>query len=448
MKRIRFYFWLILAFLTKNLKILLITSLITFLLIIFFIYTSPIFFDLFSKKKEVIGLLKKYPLNNPPEEITQLISNPLLTVDKDGKIIPVLAQSWEIIDEGKKYRFHLKNNLFWSNNKNFSAKDLTYRFQDIRLNPVDDLTIEFILESPLPILPYFLTKPVIKEPLIGAAGLYTVSSYKLDGDLLTEVFLQPRKSDLPIKIYKFYDTEEKMVTAYKKGSIDFFRTYNNNIKKMFLNWKNTQIDALVDFQQILTLFFNLDNSFLKEKNIRKAIAYIIPEFKDYGQKATSPIPPTNWAFNKNLKTYFYIEEKATNLFHSSIKEATKAPTLELATYYDFLDVAQSIKNSLEKLGLKINLKIVSFQPDNFDLFLTLWQPPSDPDQYYFWHSTQKRTNITKFINLKVDKLLEEGRATIDLKKRREIYYEFQEIMIEELPAYFIYHPYLYSIKRR
>ena len=28
------------------------------------------------------------------------------------------------------------------------------------------------------------------------------------------------------------------------------------------------------------------------------------------------------------------------------------------------------------------------RPDNFDLLLVFWKMPQDPDQYYFWHSTQ------------------------------------------------------------
>lgn len=448
MKFVRFSIWLTFAFIKKNLKVLLLTSLITFLFSVFFIYTTPIVIDLFFQKKETIGMVKKYSPENLPEEIAQLISNPLLAVNQKGEIVPVLVKSWEIFENGKKYRFHLKDSLYWSDNKKFISKDLSYRFQNIKFMPIDDLTFDFLLDTPLPILPYFLTKPVIKDQLIGLAGLYTVSKFKLDDNFLTEVILRPKKNGFPIKIYKFYETEDKMVSAYKKGEIQLFKTYNTAIKKHFESWKNTKIDSQINFNQILTLFLNLNHPLLKEKNIRKSLAYMIPDFSENGQKAFGSIPPTSWAFRHNLKNYYFSEEKALSLFKNTIKEATETPKLELSTYYDFLDVAQLLKKNFEKIGLRIDIKIISTKPDSYDLFLTFWEPPLDPDQYYLWHSTQKQSNITNFVNLKVDKLLEEGRQTLDLRKRKEIYSEFQEIIIEEIPAIFIYHPYVYTIKRR
>ena len=91
------------------------------------------------------------------------------------------------------------------------------------------------------------------------------------------------------------------------------------------------------------------------------------------------------------------------------------------------------------------------RPDNFDLLLVFWNLPSNPDQYYFWHSTQiglKKSNISNYKNVKIDLLLEQGRNTIDLREREKIYQEFQKIIQDDPPALFLYYPFVYTIKRK
>ncbi len=73
--------------------------------------------------------------------------------------------------------------------------------------------------------------------------------------------------------------------------------------------------------------------------------------------------------------------------------------------------------------------------------------PRDPDQYTLWHSGQKN-NITKYKNLRIDKLLEDGRKTVDLDERKTIYADFQKYLIDDVPAVFLYFPTEYQIKRK
>jgi len=67
---------------------------------------------------------------------------------------------------------------------------------------------------------------------------------------------------------------------------------------------------------------------------------------------------------------------------------------------------------------------------------------------FFWHSVQKEGNITNYLSLKVDKLLEDGRSTLSIPERKKIYKKFQKILVDDQPAIFFYYPYLYKIKRK
>jgi len=72
---------------------------------------------------------------------------------------------------------------------------------------------------------------------------------------------------------------------------------------------------------------------------------------------------------------------------------------------------------------------------------------SDPDQYTLWHSSHD-TNITKYKNLRIDKLLEDGRQVIDLEERQKIYADFQKYLLDDMPAIFLYFPYTFTISRK
>src|SRR5690348_8405347 len=90
----------------------------------------------------------------------------LIARDKDLKIIPALAESWET-PEPTRWRFHLRKNVKFQNGDPFTADDvvfsadrvrapgsnlLTYVGADVKVVKVDDYTVDFILTKPNPIL--------------------------------------------------------------------------------------------------------------------------------------------------------------------------------------------------------------------------------------------------------------------------------------------------------
>ena len=65
------------------------------------------------------------------------------------------------------------------------------------------------------------------------------------------------------------------------------------------------------------------------------------------------------------------------------------------------------------------------------------------DPYSFWHSTQRMApgnNVALYNNKEADKLLEDIRQTLDEKERLEKYQKFQEILLKDAPAVFLYSP--------
>jgi peptide/nickel transport system substrate-binding protein len=90
----------------------------------------------------------------------------LITRDKDLKIIPALAESWETL-EPTRWRFHLRQGVKFHNGDPFTADDVVFSADRVRAKgsnlttrlpidakvvKVDDYTVDFILTSPNPIL--------------------------------------------------------------------------------------------------------------------------------------------------------------------------------------------------------------------------------------------------------------------------------------------------------
>lgn len=449
-KKLRYYYWIVIEFTKKHARLFLLSFLLSIITFVSIISLSPYLVSYVTTKKDVIGMVGAYDYNNLPDQILSKISNGLVFIDEKGQIVPILAESWEHLDKGTTYRFHLRKNLYWNNGKKFTAQEVNYKFKDVETKIDDDYLITFKLKKPLPIFPTYLTKPVIKYPLIGVAGLYKVERIRQEFGNIREVSLTPNKAELPILVYKFYDNETKMINAYKLGEINQMMVTKKSIADLFSTWKNTQIRKDVDYSHLLTLFFNMDNPLLKERDVRHAIVMAINKqpLLQQGEEAVGPVPPLSWAYNPNLKNIQYNPELAEKLLKKYI-EATSAATFTLDTYYDYLDVSDSVKDSLDKVGLKLKTNVLSYEePTSFDLLLAYWKVPLDPDQYYFWHSTQVQGNVTKYKNIKVDKLLEDGRNTVDIKAREDIYYDFQRVLNDDTPADFLYYPYIYTISRK
>ncbi|HYC03288.1 MAG TPA: peptide ABC transporter substrate-binding protein [Azospirillaceae bacterium] len=57
------------------------------------------------------------------------LSEPLLAVEPDGRLVPALAQRWEVSADGLSYIFHLRPGARWSDGKPLTAADLVFSWR-------------------------------------------------------------------------------------------------------------------------------------------------------------------------------------------------------------------------------------------------------------------------------------------------------------------------------
>jgi len=72
---------------------------------------------------------------------------------------------------------------------------------------------------------------------------------------------------------------------------------------------------------------------------------------------------------------------------------------------------------------------------DFEVFLVGFSWGTDPDQTTMWatESFEGGFNMGKYSNPKVDELLEKGLGELDTEKRKALYLEMQNIIMDEVP---------------
>ncbi len=390
----------------------------------------------------VIGLSGNYTLTNLPLEIQDEISFGLTRLLPDGQATPGAAKSWQITDNGKTVTFFLDTSLVWQNGEKFDASSVNYNLKSIALSRPASDQITFTLKEPFAPLLTTVSQPLFKNGLVGL-GQWQVDNLSFNGRFLAGITIS-NKSTNQKKIYKFFLTDQNLATALKLGSVTQARRLHSTFD--FANDSHYKISGPLATNLIATLFFNLQNDVLEDKSLRQALTYALPDDFPQGQEALAPVPQGSWVESKSAKKY---PQNLTLAQKTLRQNASTSSQLKLIinTTKPLEETARMIAAAWNKIGVATTIDVTDVPSPIFDVFLAYMELPSDPDQYNLWHSTQIG-NISHYKSPKVDKLLEEGRRTLDQKERKEIYADFQRAITEDVPAAFLFYPKQYTITRK
>ena len=258
-------------------------------------------------------------------EVHQL---PLATYDAStGEYNPMLAQSWEISDDGTVYTVHLRDDAKWLSGDNFTSKDVWTTFMIYRLvgnpvwnyidgmNIVDDYTIEFTISNPTTMLHrYILRKPIVdyltygsfadKANEIFSAGLGTDSAeynelvsqfntfrpdfvnstgpYYLDPDLVSQSYVEMPKNPNSFladtvqfdKLIIYNGDVPDLTPLVLNKQVDYLtHQFPSSSIETFkaLGYKTIQIQGMDG----IALYFNCALEPLDSTAVRQAISYVI-----------------------------------------------------------------------------------------------------------------------------------------------------------------------------
>ncbi|MCX6764514.1 MAG: ABC transporter substrate-binding protein [Candidatus Nealsonbacteria bacterium] len=517
-------------------------------------------------------------------DLTEILFSGLMKYDKDGKIGKDLADNVKIKEGGKIYEFSIKNDVLWSDGKKLTVDDIIFTIQAIQssdyksplraewlgieIERISDYEIRFILKKPsfvflenttLKIIPKHIwekipianvySSPYNLEPI--GSGPYKFKSSEKDKSGSIINFIVERNPDYYEKgpfvseiNFKFFKTEEELMTAVEKGEITGFSIISpENYQDFYVKYFNVNKIVLPRY---FAAFFNIAKSkILEDKEVRKALNLgtdkeeILKEtLAGNGKIIDSPLMPEIYGFSAPSKIYEFNIEKAKETlekagFKDENNDGFREKTIEkipafrfssvlntgsqglevqelqkcLAKYAEevlkpsgltsgtgkvgkatmdklnqvcfpspketlslgftlvtvdqpqLVKVANLLKNQWEKIGVKLEIKttdIATLERDyiktrDYEILLFGEVLGSIPDPFPFWHSSQKKDpglNLSSYENKKADEFLEKGRESTSSEEQKKNYEQFQDVLIEDAPAIFIYTPdYFYLIKK-
>lgn len=445
--RRRLVFWLFKAYIRKWGKIILISFVGGLIIFFALLRLSRVLVNVIPiEKKTTIGVVGAYSLDTLPSEIVSQVSIGLTTIEDDGTIKPGAATGWNIEDNGKTYVFTLPSNVKYSDGRNLTSENVTYEFSDVKIEKPDERTVIFRLNDSYS--PFLVTtsRPLLRGNLAGL-GEYKVEDIELNGNFVKSLLLVSRENQYKTIQYLFYPSEEALKIAFAMGEIEQAKgltdlSFNNTT---FESFPNTEIQRNTNYRELVTLFYNNADGTLSDPKVRKALTYGLPDTFQLGERSEIPYPKTSKYASKQSVVLNEDFEHADLLLDATETASSEGEmTLTIKSLPKYMPVAKQIAKNWGKLDIKTIIEQVNSVPSQYQIYLGDFMLPRDPDQYTLWHSAQAN-NITRYKNLRIDKLLEDGRKETNPEERMKIYADFQKYLLEDSPAAFLYFPYEYTI---
>jgi peptide/nickel transport system substrate-binding protein len=461
------------------------------------------------KDAMVIGLLAE-PVTMDPPQITDLNSTRVikrmfegLTAQELGtyKIVPGLAQSWDISKDGLTYTFRLRPNVKFHDGTPLTAEAVKFCF-DRQLNDqgpfyatgtypyvkgflgnvagvevVNPTTVQIRLKSPLtPFLQYLAHhslyiyspdalkkwgKDIVKHPV--GTGPFKLETWEPGVRVVLARNDQYWGGAPKVRqaIYVPIIEAQARLSAIKTGEIDLTMDVPPD-SLADLRKDPDVVVAETNSSAVWYVALNTRHPALKDKRVRQALNYAVQKeaiirdiLKGTAIVATTPLSPVYGAYHEDKTIrYPYDPEKAKAL----LKEAGFASGFDVTFYVPEsgsgmqspVEMGTVIQANLAAVGVRAKIQTMEWGAylkkylDAPDMAEMSWNPSiGDPDHMMYMLLSSDRFppafNAGFYQNPRVDELLRKGRTTIEEKERIPLYKEAQRLVVEDAPWIFVDH---------
>ncbi|NKF07349.1 ABC transporter substrate-binding protein [Clostridium gasigenes] len=421
-------------------------------------------------------------------EINSLIFTGLTAHDKENKIVPALAESWDFDKETNIYTFNLRDDVKWHDKEKFKAEDVKFTLETI-MNPdnaseiasnyeditsievIDDTTLKIALKAPNVAMLDYLTVGILPKHLLENKDIITdefnkkpigTGPFKLEkwdtGQSITLVKNPDYfKKDPSIDkvIFKIVNDSKAKVIQLKSGELDLAQVTPKDIATFEKdNDFNVNIMNTADYRGIM---YNFNAPLFKEnRELPNALSYAIDRqaivdsvLLGHGKVAYSPLQMGDYN-NSDIEKFDYNKEKAKSELEKSgwkicadgIYEKNKTKLSFEITCSEGdqvrVDMASVAAQQLKEIGVDAKVVVkAKIDWENQDSNLIGWGSPFDPDDHtYKVFGSNQGSNFNAYSNNNVDELLKVARETDVDEDRVKYYKKFQEEMVKDMPYTF------------
>ena len=411
------------------------------------------------------------------------IYSPIVDFERGGTtVVPGLAESWTISPDGKVYTFKLRRGVKFHNGRDFSSEDVKFTYERILDPKVGSggrgyLSAIDHIDTPDAHTVRIVTKQPSASLLAGMAGGWSaiVSREAVEKSDLrrTAVGTGPfilqewvpqshlkarRNPDYWDKGKPAVDAIEIKVIPDEANIIAQLRT--GNIHHALLednkNYLLVKDDKRLRAQRAPRLGFDMVNVNHGRKpytdvRVRQALSLAVDRAEVLQAAAsglgsvTGPLTPAMrpWALPADAFKEWYtpnVERAKKLLAEAGFPNGFKTTLKVIPTFPTMVAGSQVIAAQLKKIGVDAQIiqeeygvwiKAIIKPNFDFDLTMNATTGDADPDSllYRRFHSSEKQWNNDG--DPDVDMLLDQGRATLDPAKRKDVYDRVQRLMVDK-----------------
>ncbi len=450
-----------------------------------------------------------------------------LTEFKRGtvEVGPGLAESWDITDGGKSVTFHLRKNVKFHSQKefkpsrDFNADDVLFSFNrqwkpDNPYYKIGAGKYDYFNDMDMPSLLDTIEKKDdytvvfhLKTPNVAilanlAMDFAAISSAEY-ADFLLKKGTPEQIDQVPVGTgpFSFVVYQKDAVIRFKKNpdyfgekalvdDLVFAITPDATARYAKLKAGECHVNAyprpadLPEMQKDPSLkvisesglnvaywAFNAEKPPFDKKEVRQAFAMAIDRdailkdvFLGAGEKASTLIPRTMWAYDDQIPQTPFDPEKAKQMLASA---GVKTP-LDVDLWYmpvprpynpNGKRIGEMMQSDLAKIG--VNAKLVTYEWGEYRKRLAAGEQTTgqygwtgdngDPDNFFFLRACPGgkpgNSNATKWCNSEFDDLLVKARLVADPAERAKLYHRMQEIEHDETPELLIAHSTVFEVMR-
>ncbi len=444
-----------------------------------------------GKKVVNIGLKADPPSLDPSKsnalvdrQVQNSIYDKLFDLDKDGNIVPVLVDSYDISEDGLTYTFKLKQGIKFHDGTDFNAEAVRFNIERNRedtsrrknemkfveqVNVLDASTVEVKLSqafapfisiltdrSGMMVSPEAVQKhgdDYLNNP-VGTGAYQFVKHVK--GDHVT---LKKNENywNGEVKIdeinYKVFSNGTAAVQNLRSGQLDFVDEVPT--KEIPTIEKDPNLTVIAEAGMAYQgIYLNTKQEPFTNKYIRQAIskaidrdAFIKVVFDGYASPANSPFYPGNLAYGDSDKVEKGTPEEIKELLAKGGKPDGFSFKLQIGTSPVQEQFGAVVQSMLKPHGINVELEKVEFgtllengSSHKFQALQLGWSGRPDPDQsFYDFVVTGQPNNYSGISNPELDELANLARVELDPAKRKELYDKAMAISHDESQYVYIYH---------
>ncbi len=389
--------------------------------------------------------------SNSNIQVLGLIYDSLITFDDQLNVVPGLAESWQVSDDGMTWTFQLRKDVKWHDGTGLTANDVDFTFKAIndkrydsvyqyntqsvaRFEVVDEYTFRVVLNRPyggfirmmyFPVLPKHQLqgleiKSVDQDFKPIGTGPYRFAEYTPMKEIklkASDTWWKDQSPYINEVIVRLMPDNQTALYALEAKEADFVVTD-------VVDWKKYNGKENIRTKEFLTgayefIGVNFNHNVLSDKAVRKAMAYAIDRetiidevLLGHARLSDVPMMPGTALYDESAYSYWLDREKAIELLNQAgwtdsdndgvldkeIEGVVTPLAFELVTNNENMireKSAEMIAAHLKDIGMNVTLKKAPWDDlkemvdtKNFDAVLTGFDLAPSMDLSFAFHSEE------------------------------------------------------------